>query len=37
MSPAVSAIAAENDPAGGGLFRIGLPGRREEEEVRAAW
>lgn len=30
-------IDAENDPAGGALFRIVLPVRREEEEVRATW
>jgi signal transduction histidine kinase len=30
-------IGAENDPAGGALFRIGLPVKRGEEEVRAAW
>lgn len=30
-------IGAENDPAGGALFRIVLPVKRGEEEVRAAW
>jgi signal transduction histidine kinase len=30
-------IGAENDPAGGALFRIVLPVRRGEEEVKAAW
>lgn len=30
-------IGAENDPAGGALFRIVLPVKREEKEVRAAW
>jgi signal transduction histidine kinase len=30
-------IGAENDPAGGALFRIVLPVKRGEEEVRTAW
>ncbi len=30
-------IAAGNDPSGGALFRIVLPVRKEEEEVRTAW
>jgi len=30
-------IGAENHPAGGALFRIVLPVKRGEEEVRAAW
>lgn len=30
-------IGAENDPAGGALFRIVLPVKRGEEEVKAAW
>jgi signal transduction histidine kinase len=30
-------IGAETDPAGGAIFRIVLPVKREEEEVRAAW
>ena len=30
-------IGVENDPAGGALFRIVLPVRRGEEEVKAAW
>jgi signal transduction histidine kinase len=30
-------IGAESDPAGGALFRIVLPVRRGEEEVKAAW
>jgi signal transduction histidine kinase len=30
-------IGAENVPAGGALFRIVLPVKRGEEEVRAAW
>jgi len=30
-------IGAENDPAGGALFRIVLPVMRGEEQVRAAW
>jgi signal transduction histidine kinase len=30
-------IGGENDPAGGALFRIALPVRKGEEEVRTAW
>jgi signal transduction histidine kinase len=30
-------IGAENDPAGGALFRIVLPVKRGEEEVQASW
>ncbi|OIP36462.1 MAG: hypothetical protein AUK27_01615 [Deltaproteobacteria bacterium CG2_30_66_27] len=30
-------VGAENDPAGGALFRIVLPVKRGEEEVKATW